>query len=252
MTTQYTTIHDFVDELYTNPFTRNVPLDTIVRHCVNFMKIVGTPDMFLTKTEIIPISEYKGNLPCDFYRMTQVRSASNKFHEIVYRAATDSFHTAPKLASDENVSAGNTLLQEEQTFSRKERLTEFTYTIQGHVIYTSTEDIDIEIAYKAIAVDKDGIPLIPDTPSFTRALKNYILKEILTVLFYEGKVNQAVLQNAQQEYAFSVGDCQSEFNRMTIDEAESFYNMWSQLLIKTNDHSRHFEGTGRREKMKRL
>lgn len=63
MTTQYTTIHDFVDELYTNPFTRNVPLDTIVRHCVNFMKIVGTPDMFLTKTEIIPISEYKGNLP---------------------------------------------------------------------------------------------------------------------------------------------------------------------------------------------
>jgi hypothetical protein len=65
-------------------------------------------------------------------------------------------------------------------------------------------------------------------------------------------VNQAVLQNAQQEYAFSVGDCQSEFNRMTIDEAESFYNMWSQLLIKTNDHSRHFEGTGRREKMRKL
>jgi hypothetical protein len=216
------------------------------------MKIVGAPDMFLTKTEIIPISEYKGNLPCDFYRMIQVRSSSDKLPEIVYRAATDSFHTAPKLASDENVSAGNTLLQGKQTFSRKERLTEFTYTIQGHVIYTSTEDIDIEIAYKAIAVDKDGIPLIPDTPSFTRALKNYILKEILTVLFYEGKVNQAVLQNAQQEYAFSVGDCQSEFNRMTIDEAESFYNMWSQLLIKTNDHSRHFEGTGRREKMRKL
>ena len=51
MTTQYTTIHDFVDELYTNPFTRNVPLDTIVRHCVNFMKIVGTPDMFLTNRD---------------------------------------------------------------------------------------------------------------------------------------------------------------------------------------------------------
>lgn len=57
------------------------------------------------------------------------------------------------------------------------------------------KDGEIEIAYRAIAVDEDGYPLIPDRSPFTRALELYIKKQCFTILFDLGKINQAVYSN---------------------------------------------------------
>ena len=51
-------------------------------------------------------------------------------------------------------------------------------------------------------------------------------------MFDEGKIGGDVLNLALQNYAWAAGDCESEFQRMTLDDAESFYNMWSQLLLR--------------------
>ena len=53
---------------------------------------------------------------------------------------------------------------------------DLTYKIQGRVIYTSIKEGTIEIAYRAIAVDDEGYPLVPDKSSFSRALELYIKK----------------------------------------------------------------------------
>jgi hypothetical protein len=66
---------------------------------------------------------------------------------------------------------------------------ELTYKIQGMVIYTSMKEGTIEIAYRAIAVDKDGYPLIPDKSTFTNALELYIKKKCFTIWFDLGKIN---------------------------------------------------------------
>lgn len=250
MAAQYTTIQDFMDSLYLEPILRGVPMETVVRYCVDFMRIVGAPKMFSTQTAIVEIDSYKGELPCDFFKMVQVRNHSNTNQEAVYRYATDTFHLTKHEPTDFETYHDNELVASEVKYGRKHRPLEYTYTIQGNVIYTSTEDEDIEISYLAIAVDKNGVPLIPDNASFFRALKNYIIKERLQSKFYQGQLDPRILHEAQQQYYWSVGDCESEFNRLSIDEAESFYNMWSQLLMKNNDHARHFEGTGRREKIK--
>ena len=92
MAQQYTTIHDFVDELYLNKILRGLPLETIIRYTVNFMKIVGVPKMFDDRTAFIDIKDHIGKLPCDFYKMIQVRGGKNIGTEVVYREATDTFH----------------------------------------------------------------------------------------------------------------------------------------------------------------
>ena len=82
--------------------------------------------------------------------------------------------------------------------------------------------------------------MLPDNSSFIRALEAYIKVKQFTILFDLGKLQAGILQNAQQEYAWAVGDCQSEFNRMSIDEMESFANSWKTLLIKDNQQKQGF------------
>ena len=127
---------------------------------------------------------------------------------------------------------------------------DLTYKIQGNIIYTSIEDGDIEISYEAIATDEDGYPLIPDNSSYTRALELYIKKKQFTVLFDLGEISPAVLQNVQQEYAWAVGDCESEFNRLSIDKAESFFNSWRTLIIRDGEHRTGFKNNGSKERLK--
>lgn len=73
------------------------------------------------------------------------------------------------------------------------------------MIYTSIEKGEIELAYRAIMVDHDGYPMIPDDGTFAIALGLYIKKRHFTILFDTGKISHQVLANTQQEYCWAVG-----------------------------------------------
>ena len=197
---------------------QDLSLETAVDYTIDFMRIVGTPRMFTEKVVRITIDKYRALLPCDYYQTIQVRIPGG--HALVY--STDSFHMNNK---------GNSS----------------TYKIQGNIIYTSIESGELELAYLAISTDEDGYPLLPDNSSFTRALELYIKKQWFTILFDLGKITSAVLQNTQQEYAWAVGDCQSEFNRMSIDQMEAFSNSWRTMILRDHQHSSGFIGDGSRQ-----
>lgn len=228
MAQQLTSIQDVMDELYIHPMLQDIPLETAVRYAVNFMRIMGVPDMFEEKTEIITIHCHKGELPCDFYQVIQVRDhhRGRDHNECVYRHTTDTFHMSKH---------------------NHECPSDPTYKIQGGIIITSNQEGCIEMSYMAIATDECGFPMIPENASYIRALKAFIKKEWFTIKFDLGKIKGDILSNAQQEYAWAAGDCQSEFNRMTLDKAESFYNTWSSLVVRANEHHKHFKMTGSKE-----
>ena len=218
MAEQYINIKVVLDRILRHPLMQDLSLETAVDYTIDFMRIVGMPRMFTEKVVRIPIDKYRALLPCDYYQTIQVRIPGG--HALVY--STDSFHMSNK---------GNSS----------------TYKIQGNIIYTSIESGELELAYLAISTDADGYPLLPDNSSFTRALELYIKKQWFTILFDLGKITSAVLQNTQQEYAWAVGDCQSEFNRMSIDQMEAFSNSWRTMILRDHQHSSGFIGDGTRQ-----
>lgn len=218
MAEQYINIKVVLDRILRHPLMQDLSLETAVDYTIDFMRIVGMPRMFTEKVVRIPIDKYRALLPCDYYQTIQVRIPGG--HALVY--STDSFHMSNK---------GNSS----------------TYKIQGNIIYTSIESGELELAYLAISTDADGYPLLPDNSSFTRALELYIKKQWFTILFDVGKISSAVLQNTQQEYAWAVGDCQSEFNRMSIDQMEAFSNSWRTMILRDHQHSSGFIGDGSRQ-----
>lgn len=229
--TDYISLKTILDSLLHHPLLQEVTLERAVAYTIDFLRIIGMPPLFLEKTAAIKVQDYRALLPCDFHEMIQVRTTLQKCdHYIskVFRYSTDDFHMS----------------------SNKEDHPELTYKIQGRVIHTSMKEGDIEIAYRAIAIDDEGYPLVPDKSTFTRALELYIKKQAFTILFDLGKINQAVYNNTVQEYAWAVGQAQSDLIRPTIDEMQSITNAINTLLPRINEHSKGFVTQGSMEKIR--
>lgn len=220
----YISIKQILDDILHHPLLRDVTPERAINYAVRFIQLVGVPSAFLDKTEVIKIDNYRGVLPCDFYEIIQVRDSNNR----IYRSSTDSFH-----------------------MSEHKDATDLTYKIQGGVIFTSTKQEEIEIAYRAIAVDDEGYPLIPDNASFINALEAYIKKQHFTILCDIGKIHPTILQSAQQDYAWAVGQCSTSMIKPNIDQMQSITNMLNTLIPRYTEHSKGFETLGNREYIKR-
>jgi len=198
-----------MDDLLADDMMKGLSLERGINYAVEFIKVIGMPLIFDDKKETIHIENYRGELPCDFYEMRQVKDSKGG----AYIYATGTFD--PKLPR--------------------------TYKIQGNVIITSTKCGDLDIAYTAFLVDREGFPLIVDNGTFPRALELYIQKRWFTTLFNSGKIAQNVLQNIQQEYAFAVGQARTDLIRPSVDQMESIKNMWNTLIPKHYKHTDTFE-----------
>lgn len=236
---QTTNIRRILDRVMRHPMLRDVPFEAAVEYTIDFISLMGTPALYEEKTAKIPIEDWRGDLPCDYVSMIQVRDAArgtecgtiSNLPGATYRYSGDSFHM-----SENHPLAGG--------FSH-------TYKIQGMCIYTSTKKTILEIAYKAFMVDDEGYPLLPDNTSFLRGLEKYIKLQWFTMLFDEGKIPLNVLANAQQEYAWAAGDAQSEFSRLDLDKAETLFNSFKSLLPRTHEHWKGFFDNGAKEYWKK-
>lgn len=204
----YISIRQILDDLLADDMMKGLSLERAVNYAVEFIRVVGMPKAFEEKVEEIEIENYRGVLPCYFFEEIQVKGVKGP----EYISMETAFHS--KLA--------------------------FTYKIQGNVIITSTKDSPIKLAYRAIKVDDDGFPLIPDNGTFARALELYIQKRYFTILFNSSKIPYNVLQNVQQEYAFYVGQAQSDLVRPSVDQMQSITNMWTSLLQRVHKHADGF------------
>lgn len=236
---QTTNIRRILDRVMRHPMLRDIPFETAVEYTVDFISLMGTPALYDEKTAVVEVHDWRGQLPCDFVKMGQVRMAacqhSHRWDNCgivplhpIYRYSGHSFHMSD--------------------YKPQELVTgELTYMIQGMVIFTSTKDIDVEIAYTAFAVDDEGYPLLPDNPSFLRGLENYIKMKWFEIKFEMGEVSQSVMDRVDREYAWSAGDAQSEFSRLSLDEAATLFNSFKTLLPRNNEHWKAFFDNGSKE-----
>lgn len=224
----YTNIREIASRLMRHPLMVDLTLEAIIQYTVDFIGIVGLPAIHYDKVDTVDITNYRAALPCDLIAIRQVKDVKNN---ISLRATTDTFH----LIHDEK----KPIMRQEGTFKT-----------QGNIIYTSFKEGKIAIAYRAIPVDEEGLPMIPDNSIFLKALELYIKKEWFTIQFDMGKIAPAVLQNVQQEYAWRVGQLNTEFTLPSVSEMEAISNMMSQLLPRTNEFRKGFKPLGNREYIK--
>lgn len=259
MANNYTSLKVVADKLLRHPLMAGISFEAIIDYAIDFMRIVQCVGFFEEKCVPIEITTYKGLLPDDFYEMNQVRLVNLSYkvpkYEPSYRVDDNGNfildENGNKIPNNFYVQTGYEDVEHFKTKTFKYTTDTFhmsdikssadlTYKIQGGYIFTSIKEGVIEISYQAILLDEEGFPLIPDNSKFTRALQAYIKKEWFTILFDQGKLQPVILDNTQREYAWAVGACETEFIKITLDKAESFYNSWRTMLPRTTEHSKGF------------
>lgn len=261
MAYNYISLKALTDKLLRHPMMNGISFEAIIDYTVDFMRIVQCGGFFEDKCILIPINQYKGLLPDDFYEVNQIRlnTKATKIPKYVQDTYTDDEGNEILLNTYTQVGYENFEYTNNATFryatdtfhmSDSKSKVGLTYKIQGGYIFTSIKEGEVELSYKAIIIDEDGFPMIPDNSKFTRALEAYIKKQWFTILFDMGKLQGAILQNTQQEYAWAVGACESEFQKMTLDKAESFYNSWRTIIPREYQHSRNFSYNGSKQDLK--
>lgn len=202
---EYINIREVLSRVLRHPMLKSVDLEQAIQYTIDFISIVGMPTFYSDKVEVIDINKYRGVLPCDLVSIIQVRDDKTKQ---CLRSANDTFITSNKPTPSN----------------------EFTFNTQGRIIFTSFEKGKIEVSYKSIPVDKDGLPLLLDNSNFLKALELYIKKQVFTILFDLGKIQGPIIQNVQQEYAWAVAQCEKEFIMPNYSEMESILRDWTSLL----------------------
>lgn len=222
---QTTNIRRIMDRVTRHPMLADIPFETVIEHTVDFLSLMGTPALYEEKTAIIDIDDWQGDLPNDFVEMIQVRLACHPFG--VFRYSGHSFHMSDKKPGD--------------------MLAGLTYKTQGMTIFTSCRHVKIEIAYRAVMVDEEGYPLLPDNTSFLRGLENYIKVKWFEIKYEMGELPQDVMARAEKEYCWSAGDAQNEFSRLDLDKAQTLFNSFKTLLPRNSEHWRAFFTNGSKE-----
>lgn len=221
---RYISIRKVIDDILEHPLLQDLSFERAVNYTIQFIRIVGWPKVFHEKVEKIQIEDFRGRLPCDYIEAIQVKDNDG----YCFRYSTDSFH-----------------------YSYKDREPyDLTYKIQNTIIYTSIKEGEIELSYRAVMVDSDGYPMIPDDDTFINALGLYIKKRHFTILFDLGKISQQVLANTQQEYCWAVGQAQSSLTIPTVDQMEAIKNSWTTLIPRVNSHREGFRTDGSQEKIR--
>lgn len=226
----YTNIRRVLDELQRHPLLSDLTLEQVVSYTVTFIGIFGMPKLYQDKQEVITIDNYRGILPCDCVQINQVKDNRTG---ICLRSMTDNF-----LPSSDYNNTESSITQEK------------TFKTQGDILYVSFKTGEVLVSYKATPTDKEGYPLLIDNPIFLRTLEAYIKREVFETLFDMGKIQPAVLSNAQQRYAWLAGQLQSEFTIPSITEMESLKRSWCTMIQRTSSFSNGFKNNSDREYLK--
>lgn len=176
----------------------------------------------------ITIANYRGELPCDISFIKMVRDFNSQVPLI---RSFDQFHLSNYYRCEE-----------EQAATELDCHGIETYITDNNYIFTSFKEGSIEIAYKGIATDEWGVPMIPDDTKYIRAVASYIAERKCFQLVLQSKMSESIYKGlVERDRDWAFGSAKMNLSIPDIDTMESMKNKMLRLIPNINFHSSSFK-----------
>jgi hypothetical protein len=235
----YVSVKEIIDGLMHYPSMRDLQYDSAIKWTVDIMGLIGSYDLYKDERDLVEIHSHRGKLPSGVVRVDQVRKVSGSYPNIRYDAmqyASDAF----QVAYDKYPSTYTKATQE------------YTYKLQGDYIYTSFGEALIEVVYKTLYTDDDGIIMVPTNTSLSKAIEAYIKQEHFRGLFEIDKISKAVFEEAKIEYCWYVAQAQNSIMNVSLDERQSISNAIHRIMLNDDFHYRGFQNLSDQEQSRNI
>lgn len=234
----YVSIKEVVDGLMQYPSMRDLQYESAIRWTVDVMGLIGSYDLYKDERDIVAIEDHRGVLPKGIIRVEQCRklfgTSKDNMQYDPMQYATDIFQTSYNKYSDE--------------YTKKTQM--YSYKIQGDYIYTSFDRGVVEIGYKTLYTDDDGVIMIPTNTSLYKAILAYIKQEHFRGLYEIDKISKTVFEEAKTEYCWYVAQAQNSVMNVSADERQSISNAAHRLMWNEDFQQDGFRNLGDREYMR--
>ncbi len=221
---EYINIRELLSRVLRHPLLQDFNLEQAIQYTKDFIDTFGFPELYNHKEACVDINNFRGELPCDCISIDMVKECKTN---IPLRSMTSAFNPGGKYY--------NHLQQEPQ------------YKVQNRIIITTFPKGKVKIAYKAIPVDEEGLPLLIDNSLYLKALELYVKCHLFTVLFDLGKISPQVLTHTEQEYSWAAGQLEEEFKIPSEAEMQTITNMLNQMIRRENEFYREYGSLGNKE-----
>lgn len=225
-------INDILFRVYRNPVLKNVRKVDVVEYTKSLIRLLNIPITYESKSIVLSIKDFRAILPKELKDIKGVYAmTSNGKAGIRIKASTENRiqHTGTiEDAKGEGIA----------------------YKHVPGWIYTEFKEGDIEIIYTAFRVDENNFPLLPENESLILAIENYIKVQYFTILVETGHMSVQVLERAEQQYNWYVGQASNSFDTPTEEEAESILNGLIRLMPDRDAFFTDFKYSSNTEKLR--
>ena len=136
----------------------------------------------------------------------------------------------------------------------KNNIEKAQYFIKPGWLVTNKKKGYVKLAYKAVAVDERGYPLIPDLTSYQEAIYWYVVMKLSFSKWMKGTLGgkgvnagQNMYTYIQQQWNFYRNQAYAEAMMPTADEMKAIKNSWHQLIPDINADDTFFEHQNEQE-----
>ena len=246
----YKSLGEVIWKVMRNPLAAELTYEEAAEYALEFIKLLGAPVAYIDAPPVIlNLENHKVELPCNIYQIKGIRyidtDEDGKINQpIAMREATNVYHNDPAEFTNESNS--------DFDLRGNHRRNEFTYSIQKGILFSSMRDGSIQIAYKQIATDDEGYPLIPDNEKVLLGAEYYILSRYLEPLWLIGKITDKAFEFIQQKRYFYMPSAYTSLTMPSVDGMESLMNSLNRLIINTNSHKNFFKKAGEKESFRKF
>ena len=218
---------------------------------------IGSVSQKQHKVVILPLEDYQCKLPCDLESIDIVAYSDNKSVWSLMKKTTGGFSVFDKEKYKINLYGQLPLLKEtdskdkiENTFSPSVKVSSNStcyaqYDIKPGYLISNARDGFVKLSYYAEHTDEDGMPLIPNIPSYSEAIYWYVAMKLLYIEYFTGKKPQHLYYDAKRSWNFYRQQAYAEsLMPDSANEVENIKNTWHTLIPEVNEIDTFFYNTG--------
>ena len=206
------------------------------------------------QVKIIKFKGFQCKLPCDLNEIDLVAYSSTGKEFKPIKKAAGAFSVYDKEVTDTKITQenGGAILQEqpnniEHKFTLKaENLNtiQVQYDVKPGYLMFNIEEGYVKLSYFGEYTDEDGMPMIPDIPSYHEAIYWYVAMKLLFIEYFTGRKPQYIYYDAKRSWNFYRQQAYAEAMLPNSNEIENIKNTWHTLVPETDEFETFFNNTG--------
>lgn len=232
----YTSIERIVENVIRDTgFTDEISWPDIVEWVFIAQELINVPNAYVRRVTDgadgnyppIEVINYRGELPCDYHKIIDIREYCNKY-PVQYE--TGNFHTSTNVP----MIVGNSSI---------------TCTLNNNYVFTNIETCQLELEYWAFPTDENGLPMVPDDVFYIRAIEAYLTERIGRKLWIQGKLAKDVYLQFEQDWMWYAKKVKVKDAMPTLAQLESLKNQILRFANMPNHRLNSYTSLGNPERM---